>query len=192
MDNVDNEDELLYGDVPNFKMPPPVQMKVNEPSTKRTPTYVHKSSFQNDHSNCILINDQINICFFFSWQKYFQDVKPTYWLFAYRDNGTLEIYSLPDLRLSYLIKNFGYGQSVMHDSMESTTVQSYQVNEIPNPEIQVREILMVALGHQSSRPLLLLRLDGEIQIYEVYRYPKGHLKLRFKKVDHGIITGSTV
>lgn len=108
----------------------------------------------------------------------------------YRDSGTLEIYSLPDLRLSYLIKSFGYGQSVLHDSMESTTVTSVQVNEIPNPEMQVREILIVALGHHGNRPMLLVRLDNELQMYQAYKYPKGYLKLRFKKLDHGIIPGS--
>lgn len=68
-------------------------------------------------------------------------MKPTYWLLVYRDSGTLEIYSLPDLRLSYLIRNFGYGQYVLHDSMESTTLQTAPVNEIPNPEMQVLRLL---------------------------------------------------
>lgn len=48
---------------------------------------------------------------------------------------------------------------------------------------------MVALGHHGNRPMLLVRLDSELQIYQAYRYPKGHLKLRFKKLDHGIIPG---
>lgn len=55
--------------------------------------------------------------------------------------------------------------------------------------MQVREILMVALGHHGNRPMLLVRLDSEVQIYQAYKYPKGHLKLRFKKLDHGIIPG---
>lgn len=66
-----------------------------------------------------------------------QEIKSTYWLLVYRDSGTLEIYSLPDLRLSYLIRNFGFGQYVLHDSMESTTLQSTPVNEVPHPELQV-------------------------------------------------------
>jgi len=48
---------------------------------------------------------------------------------------------------------------------------------------------MVALGHHGNRPMLLVRLDAELQIYQAYRYPKGYLKLRFKKLDHGIIPG---
>ncbi|XP_034934002.1 cleavage and polyadenylation specificity factor subunit 1 [Chelonus insularis] len=162
--NVDNEDDLLYGDAPAFQMPTLPPQKVIETTTKKNPW----------------------------WQKYFQEIKPTYWLLVYRDSGTLEIYSLPDLHLSYLIRNFGLGQSVLHDSMESTTLITPQTNEIPNPELQVREILMVALGHHGNRPMLLVRLDAEIQIYQAYRYPKGHLKLRFKKIDHDIIPGQTM
>ncbi|XP_012280373.1 cleavage and polyadenylation specificity factor subunit 1 isoform X2 [Orussus abietinus] len=161
IENVDNEDDLLYGDAPAFQMPVPPQTKTTDGITKKSPW----------------------------WQKHLQEMKPTYWLLVYRDSGTLEIYSLPDLRLSYLIRNFGYGQNVLHDSMESTTIQSVQVNEIPNPEVQVREILMVALGHHGNRPMLLMRLDSELQIYQAYKYPKGHLKLRFKKLDHDIIPG---
>ncbi|XP_015609072.1 cleavage and polyadenylation specificity factor subunit 1 [Cephus cinctus] len=159
--NIDDEDELLYGDVPAFQMPAPPQVKAQDGNNKKAPW----------------------------WQKHLQEFKPTYWLLVYRDSGTLEIYSLPDLRLSYLIRNFGYGQHVLHDSMESTTLQQSHINEIPNSEVQVREILMVALGHHGNKPMLLVRLDTEVQIYQAYRYPKGHLKLRFKKFDHSIILG---
>lgn len=162
VETIDNEDDLLYGDAPAFQMPIVAQPKTTEATSKKAPW----------------------------WQRFLQELKPTYWLLVYRDSGTLEIYSLPDLRLSYLIKNFGFGQQVLHDSMESTTVTPAHVNEIPNPQIQVREILMVALGHHGNRPMLLLRLDNELQIYQVYKYPKGYLKLRFKKLDHGIIPGS--
>ncbi|XP_015127450.1 cleavage and polyadenylation specificity factor subunit 1 [Diachasma alloeum] len=162
--NIDNEDDLLYGDGTAFQMPAiPV-----EPQPRAPEEAPKKHSW---------------------WQKHLQDIKPTYWLLVYRDNGTLEIYSLPDLKLSYLIRNFGFGQHVLHDSMESTTLHSATTTELPNPEMQVREILMVALGHHGSRPILLVRLDNELQIYQAYRYPKGNLKLRLKKLEHGIIYG---
>ncbi|TGZ49690.1 Cleavage and polyadenylation specificity factor subunit 1 [Temnothorax longispinosus] len=161
LSNIDNEDDLLYGDAPAFQMPAPSYPKASDGTAKKLPW----------------------------WQRHLQEIKSTYWLLVYRDSGTLEIYSLPDLRLSYLIRNFGFGQYVLHDSMESTTLQSTPLNEIPHPDMQVREILMVALGHHGSRPMLLVRLDSELQIYQAYRYPKGYLKLRFKKLDHGIIPG---
>ena len=49
-------------------------------------------------------------------------------------------------------------------------------------ETEVKEILAVSLGHYGRRPLLLIRLQDEIFIYQAYRYPKGFLKVRFKKV----------
>lgn len=166
IEDVDNEDDLLYGDVSNFQMPIPKPIKIQDEEE----TAPKKHAW---------------------WQKHIQEKKPTFWLLVYRDSGTLEIYSLPDLHLSYLIRNFGFGQYVLHDSMESTNINMHQINEIPNPEMQVREILMVALGHHGSRPMLLVRLDNEIQIYQAYMYPKGNLKLRFRKLEHDIIPGQT-
>ncbi|KAF3420031.1 hypothetical protein E2986_05121 [Frieseomelitta varia] len=179
--NIDNEDDLLYGDAPAFQMPTPSHTKSSEELLGK---YVNSKLYLK-----YLFQYVTFLIILLKWQKHLQEIKPTYWLLVYRDSGTLEIYSLPDLRLSYLIRNFGYGQYVLHDSMESTTLQTTPVNEIPNPEMQVREILMVALGHHGNRPMLLVRLDSELQIYQAYRYPKGHLKLRFKKLDHGIIPG---
>ncbi|KAH9636042.1 hypothetical protein HF086_016916 [Spodoptera exigua] len=39
------------------------------------------------------------------WKKYLVEVKPTYWLFVLRLNGNLEIYSLPEMRLSFLVRD---------------------------------------------------------------------------------------
>ena len=50
---------------------------------------------------------------------------------------------------------------------------------------------MVALGHHGNRPMLLVRLNNEMQIYQVYRYPKGYLKIRFKRLEHNFIVGFT-
>ncbi|XP_058806106.1 cleavage and polyadenylation specificity factor subunit 1 isoform X2 [Phymastichus coffea] len=161
IENIENEDDLLYGDNSAFQMPAPPPPKVQEPLTKKPPW----------------------------WQQYLQEIKPSYWLFVYRDSGTLEVYSLPDFRLSYLIKNFGFGQCVLHDSMEFTTVQSSSSTEPVNRELQVREIAMVALGHHGNRPMLLVRLDNDLQVYQVYRYPKGYLKIRFKKMEHNFTVG---
>ncbi|CAB0028580.1 unnamed protein product [Trichogramma brassicae] len=158
-DNVDNEEDLLYGDTTVFQMPALPAAKPQEP-TKKAPW----------------------------WQQHLQEVKRTFWLFLYRDNGILEVYSLPDLRLSYIIKNFGFGQSILHDSMEFTTLNS-QPNEPVNLEMQVQEMAMVALGHHGSRPMLIIRNNTEVQIYQVYRYSKGYLKLRFKKMDCHFLVG---
>lgn len=46
---------------------------------------------------------------------------------------------------------------------------------------------MVGLGNNGMRPILLVRLDRDLYIYEVFRFPRGNLKLRFKKIKHNII-----
>lgn len=47
------------------------------------------------------------------WRRLLQQPKPTYWLFVSRENGNLEIYSMPDLKLMYLINNIGNGNMVI-------------------------------------------------------------------------------
>ncbi|XP_052872855.1 cleavage and polyadenylation specificity factor subunit 1 [Anopheles cruzii] len=144
------------------------------------------------------------------WQKYMQPVKPTYWLLAARDNGTLELYSMPDLKLAYLITNVGNGAKVLSDSMEFVPLplvpkvapgtggaaqdeasgaasfgSSFAGGALP-AALLPREILMVALGAHGSRPLLFIRLEHDLLIYRVFRYAKGHLKLRFKRLSTSV------
>jgi cleavage and polyadenylation specificity factor subunit 1 len=57
---------------------------------------------------------------------------------------------------------------------------------------KVTEITMVGLGDKKRRPLLLARTsDHELLLYEVFPYyeklDKKQLKLRFKKVNHGLL-----
>lgn len=123
------------------------------------------------------------------WQKYMQEVKPTYWILLTRDNGNLEIYTLPDFKLSCLVRNFGQGLRVLVDSLGAIpTPVGVSDNTPPIAyDNQVREILMVALGHHGSRPLLVVRLDDELLLYQAYRYPRGYLKLRFRRLTHNIL-----
>ena len=118
-----------------------------------------------------------------------QEVKPTYWILLTRDNGNLEIYTLPDFKLSCLVRNFGQGLRVLVDSLGAIPTP-VGVSENTPPiayDNQVREILMVALGHHGSRPLLVVRLDDELLLYQAYRYPRGYLKLRFRRLAHNIL-----
>ena len=43
-------------------------------------------------------------------------IQPTYWTAVCRDNGVLEIYSLPDFKLVLIVKNFPMGPKVLVDS----------------------------------------------------------------------------
>jgi len=52
------------------------------------------------------------------------EVKPTYWLLMARENGTLEIYSLPDCNLCFLSKNVTGGPRVLVDNLEVIPIAS--------------------------------------------------------------------
>jgi len=46
------------------------------------------------------------------WRRLLQVFKPTYWLFVIRDNGNMEIYSMPDMKLVYMVNNVANGNKV--------------------------------------------------------------------------------
>lgn len=164
---VENEDDLLYGDNSDFKMP-----SLNPPQPKPRVYYNW-------------------------WKKYLINVKPTYWLFVVRENSNLEIYSIPEFKLCFIVRNLCFGYKVLVDSLESVSnlasVPASLANDaLIQKEYEVKEILMVGLGNHGSRPLLLVRLENDLYIYEVFRFPRGNLKMRFRKVKHDIIYSPNV
>lgn len=73
-----------------------------------------------------------------------------------------QIYQLPDWRLVFLVKNFPVGQRVLVDSSAS---QSATQGELKKEEMTrqgeiplVKEIALVSLGHNHSRPYLLVSI----------------------------------
>ena len=52
------------------------------------------------------------IYFHVRWKKWQKEMRPTYWLVGIREDGNLEIYTLPDFRLSYVVKNFWMGKII--------------------------------------------------------------------------------
>ncbi|XP_015426860.1 PREDICTED: cleavage and polyadenylation specificity factor subunit 1 [Myotis davidii] len=113
--------------------------------------------------------------------------EPTHWCLLVRENGTLEIYQLPDWRLVFLVKNFPVGQRVLVDSSfgqpttqgEARKEEATRQGELP----LVKEVLLVALGSRQSRPYLLVHVDQELLIYEAFAHDsqlgQGNLKVRF-------------
>ncbi|XP_077542747.1 cleavage and polyadenylation specificity factor subunit 1 isoform X1 [Haemaphysalis longicornis] len=163
---LDDEDELLYGESEDIAMKEPVRLTSKEDSSSAESIFEVK------------------------------EVTPTFWLFVARENGVLEIYSLPDYKLCFLVKNFPMGQKVLVDSVQMTapsgTKSSEKLSDMSHESMPVvHEILVVGLGIRQSRPLLLARVDEDLLIYEAFPFyetqREGHLKLRFKKLSHDII-----
>lgn len=111
------------------------------------------------------------------WRRYLQASKPTYWLLVTRSNGNLEIYSMPDLKLTYLVNNVANGNKVLTDSMEFVPLitnpeEATQGDVImcgPQCQVSIQEILIVGLGSHGNRPLLIIRTEMDILIYKVFR-----------------------
>lgn len=88
----DDEDEMLYGGAEvKFQLLPVANTSVRSPPRP-----------------------------FLRWKKYSQEIKPNYWMFVLRENGTLDIYSLPDFRPSFQIRHLGQGQRVLFDVLDTT------------------------------------------------------------------------
>lgn len=114
------------------------------------------------------------------------DIRATQWLGLARENGSLEILSLPELKVCFTVKQFSIGPRLLVDaSLAAETASRAGVKEeVPI----VRELLMVGLGHKHMRPYLLARVDEELLLYEAFvpvdaQY--GHF--RFKKLQHNLI-----
>ncbi|TKS88975.1 Cleavage and polyadenylation specificity factor subunit 1 [Collichthys lucidus] len=120
--------------------------------------------------------------------------EPSHWCMIIRENGVMEIYQLPEWRLVFLVKNFPVGQRVLVDSSsgQSATQGDGKKEEVTRQgEIPlVKEVALVSLGNNHSRPYLLVHVEQELLIYEAFPYdqqqPQNNLKARFKKVPHNI------
>ncbi|XP_077446808.1 cleavage and polyadenylation specificity factor subunit 1 [Stigmatopora argus] len=162
---VDDEEEMLYGDSGTSGGPPKDDMN-------RTPGQAGPSGSEGGPFK----------------------VDPTHWCMLVRENGVMEIYHLPEWRLVFLVKNFPVGQRVLVDSSSG---QSASQGDGKKEEVTrqgdmpfVREVTLVSLGNNRSRPYLLVHVEQELLIYEAFPYdqqqPQNNLKVRFKKVPHNI------
>ncbi|KAL0860312.1 hypothetical protein ABMA27_009720 [Loxostege sticticalis] len=124
------------------------------------------------------------------WKKHLVEVKPTYWLFVVRRNGNLELYSLPEMRLSFLVRDACAGHRILADSLESVPVmpnpaedEDLNSNHHNSDVDKLRELLVVGLGNKGSRVLMLMRFDTILMVYQAYKYPRGNLKMRFSRMN---------
>ncbi|KAI5737751.1 hypothetical protein M8J76_016444 [Diaphorina citri] len=116
------------------------------------------------------------------WLRQLQERRPpSYWLILTRIDGNLEIYSLLEFKLVFLAPNIGHGPKVLYDHSDQVLEENSDPTNTPDETI-VQELLTVSLGLHGNRPLLLVRTQHELLIYQAFRHPKGTLKLRFKKL----------
>ena len=63
------------------------------------------------------------LCSVFTGESNAETVNPTWWCVVCRDNGVLEIYTLPDFKLVFLVKNFNMAPRVLVDSGSASGVR---------------------------------------------------------------------
>ena len=121
-------------------------------------------------------------------REFFRERKASYWLALVRQNGTLEIYSVPDMQLNFSAIDLHLGHRLLnhHEPNTGTTPVSTASS------VDVIEIGIFGLGHLQRRPLMILRTaDCQVFIYEAVIFYDGtegrHLKMRFRKLSHNML-----
>ena len=116
--------------------------------------------------------------------KVIRKTPATFWFVVARENGVLEIYSMPDYSLSYYIKNFPMTPKVLVDSGQGTDSQA---QDMP----VVKEIVMTGLGMKESRPHLFARLEDQVFVYEAFPFHESqitkHVKIRFRRLHEVVV-----
>lgn len=91
------------------------------------------------------------------WLKFLEQPIPTYWVILTRDNGYMEIYTLPDFTIKYRAVNLDESPAFLKDSLEDDCY-------FPKKTEIIKEILIVPLGYQDKRPIMFVRLDNEVNV----------------------------
>lgn len=105
---------------------------------------------------------------------------PTYWLFTVDDRGILKIFSVPDFSTVYSVDNFPSAPNVLADNIK------VYITDLDSTIPKNKEIYMCGMGLKGKKPLLFVRSETELVVYEVYPFVdleiSNHLKIRFKKI----------
>ncbi|XP_046842270.1 cleavage and polyadenylation specificity factor subunit 1-like isoform X2 [Xenia sp. Carnegie-2017] len=116
------------------------------------------------------------------------DIKPSFWCVVCRQNGALEIYSVPEFKLVFCVRNFAFAPKVLVDSGSIGSTGSSQSQE---ENLLVKEILLTGLPDKNPKPLLAALVDHDLMLYEAFSYndssTEGHLNIRFKKMQHNVL-----
>ncbi|PKC68294.1 hypothetical protein RhiirA1_457369 [Rhizophagus irregularis] len=128
----------------------------------------------------------------------------TYWCTLFKQDGSLEIFKLPDFDEVFLFPHFDLSPAVLFDFASRQNLNSTQKSEI-------KEILLINFGKRSKEPYLIARTSvGDIIIYKAYQYIpgsdvfdpyqksqsqaelSGRLAIRFSRVSQEYISRDTI
>lgn len=157
---VDDEEEMLYGDSNADATP----SKDDLSRSLGQPTFSDGSSGKAEPSHwCMIIreNGVMEVRASTHGAATINQLHLLQFLFSSFSFSSEQIYQLPEWRLVFLVKNFPVGQRVLVDSSsgQSATQGDGKKEEVTRQgEIPlVKEVALVSLGYNRSRPYLLVR-----------------------------------
>ena len=107
-----------------------------------------------------------------------------FWLALVRNSGVLEIYSVPEFQLVFMVRNFSFAPLFLIDSghIESDSGTAENISE---SRADVQEILFTSLDINGKLPFILAIINNDLVIYKAfeigYSSHEGHLLFRFKR-----------
>lgn len=176
-EEIDDLDELLYGDSDVNAI---VGASIKSTSAKQIDEIINSELDENQGASI----------------KRPEQKSETYWLFLTREDGSLEIYSMPDVTLVYQINDFALAPQTLIDTsttnMSNENLTSSIENDLNSQSIlEVLEIYVGGFGIKQLKPLLFIRFREEICVYEAFQHVStkidNHLKLRFAKLNNTLL-----
>nr|CAG8506381.1 12436_t:CDS:10 [Entrophospora candida] len=129
----------------------------------------------------------------------------SYWCVIYRQDGSLEIYKLPELQEVFHFPHFDMTPTVLAGFFTRQNIKT------PGKTADIQEILLKNLGLHKKDTYLIARTSvGDIIIYKAFRYIPGsdifdpfqksqsqgelsdHLAIRFSRVSHEYISRESI
>ncbi|KAJ3110285.1 Cleavage and polyadenylation specificity factor subunit 1 [Phlyctochytrium bullatum] len=104
-----------------------------------------------------------------------KEAKPSYYCFVYRENGVLEIFSLPSFTQVFCSPYFGHLPAVVNDDFDSAPE-----NVEKKLSVDLNELLAVCLGPEedSMDPYLMARTAlGDLIIYRLFPYLESAIRV---------------
>ncbi len=192
---IDDEDELLYGShtVVNEKSSIDLSSEyisqlLSAPNKAKSDSYQNKIAIEETdsaHASAIPKN-------------------ATFWLLTVTLDGSLAFMNLKDeeIHLVYIVSKFYSAPKtlVLHNQFRVDQMNNQEPSQISlikssslidNTQIpSVQEILMISVGHEKSRPLLISRIEEDLIVYEAFiANDSGDVipQINFKRLNHEIV-----
>ncbi|KAI6653121.1 hypothetical protein LOD99_3957 [Oopsacas minuta] len=109
---------------------------------------------------------------------------PSYWLALVKDNGCLEILSLPKFNTVFMVRNFSFAPVLLIDCGHIDS-DSGVSESVTSTKSIVQEILFTSLDIDGKSPYLLAIINNDLVLYKAFRISysshDGHLLFRFRR-----------